>query len=92
MDEGLAGEEGVLRQGPILANHSAALGLDPRAAHNAVQAANGPRIKSEDGTMVWVAGELARSAVQKSDSTNAKIPRYTSHHDPLRRHHLVLVL
>ena len=28
--------------------------------------------------MVWVAGELARSAVQKSDSTNAKIPRYTS--------------
>ena len=39
------------------ANHRTALGLDPRATLHIAQAANGPRVKPEDGTVVLADGE-----------------------------------
>ena len=39
----------VDRSSPIHPSHRTALGLDPRATHSPAQAANGPRVKPEDG-------------------------------------------
>ena len=37
---------------PNLTTHRISLGLDPRATHNTAQAANGPRVKPEEGAVL----------------------------------------
>jgi len=67
--------EAQFGSGTISPTHRTALGLDPRATLSTAQAANGPRIKSEDDTVIGGDMDADLSILSPPQKPRAYFPR-----------------